>query len=85
MITKMLIRSLALPACVLALSACGSQDNDKSHPTQATADQAEMQKYNAYVEAANMGQASFAETLDTENGGAIFGHASGGIVLLRAA
>lgn len=65
MITKMLIRSLALPASVLALSACGSQDNGQSHQAQTSADQSEMQKYNAYVEAANMGQVSFAETLET--------------------
>lgn len=65
MITKMLIRSLALSACVLALSACGSQDNDKSHQAHTLADQGELQKYNAYVEAANMGQVSFAKTLET--------------------
>lgn len=66
MIRKKLTRCLTVPACLLALSACGGQSVDSSNKVaSSSAEQSEMQKYNAYIEAANMGRVSFAETLET--------------------
>lgn len=62
---RILLRSMALPVCVLALSACGSKGEGNSSAVTAAADQNEMQKYNAYVEAANTARTPFADTVAT--------------------
>lgn len=62
---RKLLCATALPACVLALSACGSKGGDNASAPATAADQSEMQKYNAYVEAANTARTSFAEIAET--------------------
>jgi len=58
---RKLLCATALPACMLALSACGTKGGDNASAPTSAADQSEMQKYNAYVEAANTANTSFAE------------------------
>lgn len=62
MMCRNLIRSLVVLACVLVLSACDDKKSNRDE-ARASADQAEVQKYNAYVEAANMSQASYDDAL----------------------
>ncbi|QNQ20416.1 YiiG family protein [Kosakonia sp. SMBL-WEM22] len=65
MIAKNIARTLAVAACLFALSAC--DDKKAEEPQQASkssAEQAEITKYNAYIEAANMSSSSFGEQLD---------------------
>lgn len=63
MIGNTLIRSLAVAACVMALSACDDKKSATQEETKASAEQAEVQKYNEYVGAANMMQMSYGEAL----------------------
>ncbi|AYD00310.1 YiiG family protein [Neorhizobium sp. NCHU2750] len=65
---RRLVRPLAFAACLIALSACDdskTSQKDQGQETQSSAEQAEVQKYNAYVEVANSVQRSYAEDLST--------------------
>lgn len=50
-------------ACSLALSACNDQKSSSEEPTQSSAEQQEIAKYNAYVEVANSLNSPFAKDL----------------------
>lgn len=50
-------------ACSLALSACNDQKSSSEQPTQSSAEQQEIAKYNAYVEVANSLTTPFAKAL----------------------
>ena len=63
--TGTMIRSLAVAACVLMLSACDESKTTKAEQSQPSAEQAEVLKYNAYVEVANSFQRSYAKELAT--------------------
>jgi hypothetical protein len=62
-LSKPLIRSLALAASLILLSAC--DDSTSSQSGQTNEEQAEIRKYNAYVEVANSVHRSYAEDLST--------------------
>jgi len=62
---KTMMRSLAVAACVLALSACDEGKSAKTEENQPSAEQAEVLKYNEYVEVANSAQRSYAKELAT--------------------
>lgn len=64
MIVKNAIRSLAVAACVLALSACGEDKPKQPDAPKVSADQAEIQKYNAYVGVANSVTDSYGGALE---------------------
>lgn len=63
MFAKQIARSLAVAACFFALTACDDKPSEKPQQTQASAEQAEILKYNEYIEAANMTSASYAKEL----------------------
>ncbi len=63
--TRTMIRSLAVAACVLMLSACDESKTNKAEQSQPPAEQAEVLKYNAYVEVANSFQRTYAKELAT--------------------
>lgn len=63
MFAKHIARSLAVAACFFALSACDDKNADKPQEPPISAEQAEVVKYNAYVEAANMASSSFGNDL----------------------
>jgi len=63
--TGNMIRSLAVAACVLTLSACDESKTSNKEQNQPSAEQAEVLKYNAYVEVANSFQRSYAKELAT--------------------
>ncbi|WP_144636381.1 YiiG family protein [Bordetella genomosp. 13] len=64
MIVKNAIRSLAVAACVFALSACGDDKPRQADAPKVSNDQAEVQKYNAYVGVANSVNSSYGEELE---------------------
>lgn len=67
-LSKPLIRSLALAASLILLSACDdstSSQSGQANEEQTASEQAEIQKYNAYVEVANSVHRSYAEDLAT--------------------
>lgn len=62
---KTMMQSLAVAACVLTLSACDDNKSAKTEQSQPASEQAEVLKYNAYVEVANSFQRSYAKELAT--------------------
>lgn len=65
MFAKTIARSLAVAACLFALSACDDKKADEpQQASQSSAEQAEITKYNSYIEAANMSSSSFGEQLE---------------------
>ncbi|WP_436874375.1 DUF3829 domain-containing protein [Kosakonia sacchari] len=61
-IAKPVARTLAVAACLLALSACDDKTT-KTQEAQPSAEQAEVLKYNEYIAAANMTSANFGKQL----------------------
>jgi len=64
MFAKQIALTLALAACFFTLTACDDKSAEKPQQTQASTEQAEIVKYNEYIEAANMTGDSFARELE---------------------